>query len=813
MKLVLRSVVALFIVAICIARGASHAVGQATSFTVIRVTSLEDEGAGTLRDCIAKGFPRVCVFEVSGRIKLSKELVITQPNLIIAGQTAPSPGILVSNAGITVKSHHVRIEHIAVRAGDDSAGPDPRSRDSLSIQTSSAYQVKLRNLSLSWGVDENFSTYQGVKDITIENSIISEGLMNSIHPKGSHSMGALVGESARNVVFRNNLLAANNDRNIRWKFDTTGAMINNVIYGWGGTSSWNTTNLSDTDGANRPNVLDVIGNRYIPGPQGLQTAYSVYSSRVPSNSRIFLGGNDSPRLTNVPSNFLAETPNFSVGTTMSAVAAYEYVLAQAGTRPWDRNPDDRRVVNGVRNRSLKLRNTVGTWPSYVVNRRSVAIPDGVVDLTRVNSVMASYEGSAGTPAVVVPVSTGVPVPSPRSTIAPTAIDSPVSSPGTTPSPSQSTAQRTYAVIKVTSLGDSGAGTLRECIERTFPRVCVFEVSGRISLKSNLVVDQPYLMVAGQTAPSPGILLSNAGLVVRSHDVRIEHLSVRSGDNLSSPASQSRKSVSVQGSSAHDITFRNLSISWAVDENVQTVGPVENVVFERCIISELLHRSNNPRRTHSMGVLINKKARAIRLIENLLAANHDGSVRWKSGTQGEMINNVIYGWGSVSGWGVTNISGSHGRQGATLLDAIGNVFLAGPQGLATAYAFYLEGTPGGTKVFLRDNRAEQLTNIDARYRVGRRIFTGAVPLPSARVLNDVLQGVGSRPWDRSADDKRVVHGVRGRTLGIRNQVMSWPKYSQHTRPVTVADVIITEEQLNQALPLFESQVTAAQPRAF
>ncbi len=819
MRLYLKTVVALCLVTTSLLRFSDTAAAQATSFTVIRVTSLDDSGAGTLRDCVSKGVPRVCVFEVSGRIKLASELVITQPNLIIAGQTAPSPGILVTNAGITVKSHHVRIEHIAVRAGDDKSGTDPRSRDSMSIQSSSAYEVKLKNLSISWGVDENFSTYQGIKNVTVENSIISEGLMYSLHPKGYHSMGVLVGETARDVVFRNNLLAANNDRNIRWKFDTTGAMLNNVIYGWGGSSSWNTTNLSDTDGADKANILDIVGNRYIPGPQGLQTAYAVYSSRVPRNSKIYLADNLAPNLTNVPASFLVKTPNFNLANTLPVASVYDHVLTYAGSRPWDRNADDVRVIAGVRAGTLKLRNSVGTWPSYEVNRRPVAIPDGVIALDRVNSVMAAYENAAAPAAGGLPTPATVPTATPRPTSAPTQVltggpsASPTGSPSASPTPGTSSEARAHTVLKVTSLADSGRGTLRECVEKPFPRACIFEVSGRIKLRSNIVVDQPNLIIAGQTAPSPGIVLTNAGIVVRSHDVRVEHLSVRSGDASERPGSRSRRSISVRGSSAYNVRFKNLSISWAVDENVRIAGSVRNVVFENCIVSEALHRSIHPGGAHGMGVLVGERARGVRFVRNLVAANHDQNIRWRSNTRGEMINNVVYGWGGNNSRNTTNISTLSKTGRATLLDAIGNVFLSGPQGLDKAYAFYSARTAKGSKVFLSDNIAPRLTNIDSTHRVSQRLFPGTEAAPASVTLESVLRDAGARPWDRNPEDMRVIEGVKARSLRLRDRVRAWPKYAKNRRSIEITQALITEDRLDQALSLFEVQMGTPRPTSF
>jgi hypothetical protein len=94
----------------------------------------------------------------------------------------------------------------------------------------------------------------------------------------------------------------------------------------------------------------------------------------------------------------------------------------------------------------------------------------------------------------------------------------------TATPTQTTG-KLYNVIKVTSLADTGNGTLRSCVSQTMPRACVFEVSGRIKLASDLIVAAPDLIVVGQTAPSPGIMVTNGGFTIQTHDVRIEHLAI------------------------------------------------------------------------------------------------------------------------------------------------------------------------------------------------------------------------------------------------------------------------------------------------
>jgi hypothetical protein len=358
---------------------------------ILKVTSLSDTGSGTLRDCVAQTFPRVCVFEISGRIRLASDLIVSAPDLIVAGQTAPAPGILITNGGFTIQAPDVRLDHLAIRPGDESSGTRPSARRAITIQSLLAKNIRLNNLSLSWGIDGNMTTTGPVSDVTVRNSIISEALRNSIHPSGPRGNGVFVGETARNVVFAGNLLAANYDRNIRWKYDTRGEMINNVIYGWGGTTSWNTTNISDLENRDVGIYLDVIGNVYRAGPSGLSSAYGIYSENTPSGSRIFIRDTIAPKVSNVESQYRALARIFDGPEAVSASEAYTSVLATAGSRPWNRNADDARVISGVKARSLKIRDRVGTWPSYAVFRRTVQIQLDPITEEELDNALVLFE--------------------------------------------------------------------------------------------------------------------------------------------------------------------------------------------------------------------------------------------------------------------------------------------------------------------------------------------------------------------------------------------------------------------------------------
>ena len=78
-------------------------------------------------------------------------------------------------------------------------------------------------------------------------------------------------------------------------------------------------------------------------------------------------------------------------------------------------------------------------------------------------------------------------------------------------------------MAVTTLDDSGPGSLREAVTAKGPRIVVFRVGGTIRLKSHLIINEPFITIAGQTAPGDGILLRDAGLYVQTHDVVIRML--------------------------------------------------------------------------------------------------------------------------------------------------------------------------------------------------------------------------------------------------------------------------------------------------
>jgi hypothetical protein len=344
--------------------------------TLITVTTLRDDGAGSLRACIDHSTPRTCIFEVSGEIKLRSQLTVSAPYLTVAGQTAPEPGITISGGTLRIETHDVLIQHLAIRPGDGPSAVKPSERDGISIGAAppgSAHHVVIDHVSATWAIDENISTwYPSTHAVTISNSLIAEGLHNSIHPKGAHSKGILIGDGSRRVSLIQNLIALNVERNPYLKPGSSTELLNNVVYGWGSAGGWNLCNISDSSGSRAPTLVTLIGNLFKPAPWSFKNA-PVYGRPVAPGTRVYVHDNIGPNrgLESQPSDdwaatSLPPTPYRAASPpirsdhriSLSASASYEYVLRNAGSRPRSRSTTDARIISDVRSGGGAVRDCV-----------------------------------------------------------------------------------------------------------------------------------------------------------------------------------------------------------------------------------------------------------------------------------------------------------------------------------------------------------------------------------------------------------------------------------------------------------------------
>jgi len=304
---------------------------------------------------------------------------------------------MLSGAGIRVATKEVVVQHLQIRPGDIKEGMDPSRRDGLAVggnsSTNPSYNIVLDHLSVSWGIDENASTWDPqTHDVTFSNCIIAEGLKNSIHPKGAHSMGLLIGSYSTDISIFNNLLAHNQDRNTYFQPGVTAEYLNNVVYDWG--SAWsNMTNLSDYNKLGVPVLLNFVGNYYKAGAASAKKGVIAGTSLV-NSTRIYALANIGPtRLSDSGDQWLISAlPTSPYRTTSPAIpssgitartptAAFDHVLANVGSRPKQRSVVDTRIISEVRNGTGDLKDCVagctrnaGGWPTIDQNRRVLTIP-------------------------------------------------------------------------------------------------------------------------------------------------------------------------------------------------------------------------------------------------------------------------------------------------------------------------------------------------------------------------------------------------------------------------------------------------------
>ncbi|KAJ3539359.1 hypothetical protein NM208_g5520 [Fusarium decemcellulare] len=218
---------------------------------VYKVTNLNDSGAGSLRDAVSKS-NRIVVFDVGGVIKISERIVV-QKNVYIAGQTAPGGGIVVYGNGWSFSNaNNAIVRYISIRMGRGGTS----GKDGITIADGN--NMIFDHVSVSWGRDETFSISGDVSKVTIQDSIIAQGLE-------THSCGGLMQTDGGVSLFRN-LYIDNKTRNPKVK--GVNDFQNNVIYNWGGGGGYI---AGDSDGASYANI---INNYFISGPSTSVTAFT-----------------------------------------------------------------------------------------------------------------------------------------------------------------------------------------------------------------------------------------------------------------------------------------------------------------------------------------------------------------------------------------------------------------------------------------------------------------------------------------------------------------------------------------------------------
>jgi hypothetical protein len=356
------------------------------------------------------------------------------------------------------------------------------------------------------------------------------------------------------------------------------------------------------------------------------------------------------------------------------------------------------------------------------------------------------------------------------------------------------------IIRVTTLAKDGPGSLKEAVDAKGKRIVVFEVGGAIDLgRSTLTITEPYLTIAGQTAPSPGITIVRGGIDLKGHDVVLSHLRVMTGVD-GQPHFSGWEADSFSAVAAYNVVVEHCSFLWGIDENMSASGPrfegrdlaewrantSHNIVFRENLAAEGLANASHPKGEHSKGSLIHDNATGIVFYRNLWAHNVERSPLIKGGAQALMINNLIYNPGHRAvHYNLMNLEWAGHDYVTGEITAVGNV-LRGGNDTDDGLPFLMLGGDGDLAFYGRDNRAVDRHGnaLPAFGRYGETraklieakrplsSLAGYDVLPSGEVETTVLASVGARPWDRAPDDIRILFFVaegRGEIIDDEKEV--------------------------------------------
>ena len=361
------------------------------------------------------------------------------------------------------------------------------------------------------------------------------------------------------------------------------------------------------------------------------------------------------------------------------------------------------------------------------------------------------------------------------------------------------------VIEVTNLNDDGPGSLRDAINQEIgPRTIVFTVSGNIKLESRLVANQPYITIAGQTAPGEGITITRAPIGLTGNDGVVRFLKVRIGGG---------RTFDGMGLTGADYSIiDHCSISWTIDESFSSRG-AHHITLQRTLISEALnvagHGKYEAGKMHGYAATIGGDIGSFH--HNLLAHNYGRNWSIGGGLSGDgfytgrldITNNVVYNWGKRAtdgGANEVNFVNNYYKPGAST--AIFVALNAQHEGVGKGMQrYYFDGNvmPGYFNEKSQDKGRKFTTtnNEKVEYEtfVDKPFFPSYVETQSAKAAyKNVLSDVGATQPFFDKHDTRIIGETlkgtftyKGSKSGLGGMIDNeqdaggWPNFASETRP--------------------------------
>jgi len=316
------------------------------------------------------------------------------------------------------------------------------------------------------------------------------------------------------------------------------------------------------------------------------------------------------------------------------------------------------------------------------------------------------------------------------------------------------------VIEVTNLNDNGPGSFRAACEAEGPRTVIFRVSGTIPLEKKIEIKNPYITIAGQTAPGGGICIKNYQFEFEADHIIIRYMRFRPGD-------ETQKEQDALGGEGNYIIVDHCSASWAIDETL-SINKAANFTVQWCMVTESLTKSFHKKGAHGYGGLWGGPGGSFH--HNILAHHSSRNPRASGNEESGLLdlrNTVIYNWGFNSAYGgemwPRNWINNYYKSGpATKANVRDRIFLQkDPRGKMYVTGNYVHGFPkisadnwAGGMDFAEDGEATEAT-----LRVNEPYVVAPVTTQSAEEAYETVLNHAGCSLVRDSVDARIIEEIR------------------------------------------------------
>ena len=335
------------------------------------------------------------------------------------------------------------------------------------------------------------------------------------------------------------------------------------------------------------------------------------------------------------------------------------------------------------------------------------------------------------------------------------------------------------VYEVTNLNDSGTGSLRACVEASGPRTCIFRVSGLITNLTALNVSNPYITIAGQTAPGGGIVLggynqNGQDLYITTHDVIVRYITI--DGNSPKPTGPDTGTVGFElGSSAHEVILDHTSCRWAGNKcfisytsNTDIGSAITNTSYQWSMLYE-------PNVAHPVGPMLDTASfnndQVNQDLHHDLFANIGHRIPLDNVSQSTWQDNIVYNWcdpDAQYGWATEPAGGNH-------MDIINNKYVAGNMNVGCSNPHPVNVNPnysgdctsncdmsGSPSIYMSGNSGPQGTDYQLSCEISSEGGAeGTCPIPTEWQRSSPL---AAKPYPITADPASTLDSVLLATVG-------------------------------------------------